>query len=150
MTGPRRETLLPARFAPLAAETAGVSTPAAATTLGFGASFVHVQRTTLELGAVQAGDGLVGFLGVAHFDKRKAAGAARIAIRHQVDPINRSIPLKHGTYGGVCSGKIQIANENILHVFILFCLSIARQRRGRSGQPGSGGTFKRHLKYSMN
>jgi hypothetical protein len=108
---------LPARFAPLPTETAGVS--AAATTLGLGASFIDVQRAAFEIGTVQTGDGPVCFLSVAHFDKRKAAGAASITIRHQIDAINCSIPLKHGTHGRVGSGKIQIAYENILH-FLLF------------------------------
>src|SRR5262249_20131730 len=137
---------LPARLAPLTTETATVS--AAAATLALGTSFIDVQSATSKIRAVQAGDGPVGFLGIAHFDKRKAAGAAGITIRDQIDTINCSIPLEHLTHRRIGGGKIQIAYENILHFFTLFCLSIVRARQGRSGQPSSGGTIKRHPKCS--
>jgi hypothetical protein len=119
------ERFLPARFAPLTTETAAVS--AAATTLRLGTSFIDVQGAAFEIRTVQAGDGPVGFLGVAHFDKRKPAGAASITIRHQIDPINCSIPLKHGAHGRVGSGKIQIAYENILQFFTLSVFQLCGQ-----------------------
>ena len=109
------EGCLPARFAPLAAETAAVATTATAATLGLGAGFIDVQCAAFEIRAVQAGDCPIGFLGIAHFDKRKAAGAAGITICNQIDTINSSIPLENGTNGRIGSGKIQIAYENVLH-----------------------------------
>jgi hypothetical protein len=115
---------LPARLAPLASETAAISATAATLTLGPG--FIDIQRTTSEIRAVQAGDGPVGFLGVAHFDKCKATGTAGITIRHQIDTINRSIPFEHGANRRIGCGKIQITYKNILH-FYSFCLSIVRQ-----------------------
>jgi hypothetical protein len=120
--------LLPARFAPLTAETAAASATAAA--LGLGTSFIDVQRATFEIRAIQAGNRAVGFVGVAHFHKRKTAGAAGITIRYQIDTIHGSIPFKHGTDRRIGGGKIQIAYENILHFFTLFCLSIVRARQG--------------------
>ena len=146
MDGRCLEECLPARLAPLTTETAAVSATAA--TLDLGAGFIDVQCAAFEIRAVQAGYSPVGFLAVAHFDKRKAAGAAGITIRNQIDTINGSIPLEHGTNRRIGRGKIQIAYENVLHFYTLFCLSIVRARRGRSGQPSSGGTFKRHIKFT--
>ena len=50
---------------------------------------------------------------------RLAPLTAGITIRHQIDTINCSIPLEHGTNRRIGSGKIQIAYKNILH-FQLF------------------------------
>jgi hypothetical protein len=111
------EELLPARFAPLT--TGAAVSAAAASSLSLGTGFIDVQRAAFKISAVQARNSPVGFLGVAHFDKRKTAGAAGIAIGHQVDTINRSIPFEHRTQGRLGGGKIQIAYENILH-FLIF------------------------------
>ena len=108
-----RNGCLPAGLAPLTAETAAVSATAA--TLGLGTRFIDVQRAAFEIRAVQAGDSPVGFLGVAHLDKRKAAGTAGITIRNQIDTVDRPILLEHGTNRRIGSGKIQIADKNILH-----------------------------------
>src|SRR5689334_19361494 len=90
---------LPARFAPLTPETAAAAAwPATATSLGLGTSFIDVQRTSFEIRAIQGSDGPVGFLGLAHFHKREAAGAAGVTIRHQIDAINSSILFKHRTH----------------------------------------------------
>ena len=74
------------------AEAAAASATTA--TLALGTGFIDVQCTAFEIRAVQAGDRPVGFLGVAHFDKSKTAGAAGITIRNQIDTIDCSIPLK--------------------------------------------------------
>ena len=103
---------LPARLAPLMSVTAAVSSTAA--TLDLGTSFIDVQCAAFEIRSVQASDGPVGFLSFAHFDKRKAAGAAGITIRHQIDTINGSITLEHYTNRRIGSGKIQIAYKNTL------------------------------------
>jgi hypothetical protein len=121
---------LPARFAPLTRVTAAASATAAATaTLALGASFIDVHCPAFEIRAVQTGDGPVGFLGVAHFDKRKAAGAAGIPIRHQTDTINCAIPLEHGTNGRLGSSEIQIAYKNILHFLLFLSFNCAGKTR---------------------
>jgi hypothetical protein len=110
------EGCLPARLAPLATETAAISATAA--TLALGTGFIDVQRAAPEIRAVQAGDGPVGFLGVAHFDKRKSPGAASVTIRYQINTINCSVPLEHGANRRIGSTKIQITYKNILHVLL--------------------------------
>jgi hypothetical protein len=113
---------LPARLAPLTTETAAVSATAAVRRLGAG--FIDVQCAAFEIHAVQAGDSPVGFFGVAHFDKRKAAGAAGITIRNQVDTVNCSIPLEYGTNRGIGSGKIQV----VVSIFSCLKNEVARLR----------------------
>lgn len=111
---------LPARLAPLTAEPAAVSATSAASALALGTSFIYVQCAAFEVGAIQAGNSPVGFLGVAHFDKREAAGTAGITIRDQIDTINRSIALEHGANRRLSGGKIEIAYKDILHFPLLF------------------------------
>jgi len=118
---------LPARLAPLMSVTAAVSSTAA--TLDPGTSFIDVQCAAFEIRSVQASDGPVGFLSFAHFDKRKAAGAARLTIRHQIDTINGSITLEHYTNRRIGSGKIQIAYKNILHFLLFLSLNCAGKTR---------------------
>jgi hypothetical protein len=107
---------LPARLAPLTAETA-VSTTAA--TLALRTGFIYVQRAAFEIRAIQASDGPLGFLGVAHFDKGKSTGATGITIRYQINTINCSVPLEHSANRRIGGSKIQVTYKNILH-FLLF------------------------------
>jgi hypothetical protein len=71
-----RRRFLPARFARLA-RVAGIVVPAsaaaAATAINFGARFIHGQRSSPGIFAVQSGDGLFRFIVVRHFHKTKAA-----------------------------------------------------------------------------
>ena len=100
---------LPARFAPLTGESA------AAIALALGPGFIDVQSTSFELRSVQTGDGLIRFLRITHFDERESTGAAGIAVGHNIDTINGSIPLEHRTNRRIGSGKIQIAYKNVFH-----------------------------------
>ena len=106
---------LPARLASLTSVTA----TAAAGTLALGTSFIDVQRAAVEVRAVQTGDRTVGCRGVAHFDKRKATGAAGITIGYHIDAIHCAVLLEQSTNRRLGGGKIQIAYEDILH-FLLF------------------------------
>jgi hypothetical protein len=101
----------------------------AAAALAFGTSFIDVQCAAFESRAVQAGDGPVGFLGVAHFDKRKAAGTACITVCYEIHSINCSIPLEHGTNRRIGRGKIQIAYKNILHYSLFLSFNCAGKTR---------------------
>jgi hypothetical protein len=116
---------LSAGLAPLTTETATVSAPAA--TLALGPGFIDVEGAAFEIRAVQAGDGPVGLLGAAHFDKCKAAGSSGITIRHQIDTINCSIPLEHGSNRRIGNGKIQIAYKNILHSLLFSVFQLCGQ-----------------------
>jgi hypothetical protein len=124
---------LPTRLTALTTESAAVSATtavsAATATLALGTGFIDVQCAAFEIRAVQTGDSPVGFLGVAHFDKRKAAGAAGITIRNQIDTINCSIPLEHGPNRRIGGGKIQIAYKNILHSLLFLSFNCAGKTR---------------------
>jgi hypothetical protein len=60
--------------------------------------FVHAKRATVERTAIHPLDRLGGFLGAAHGHESKAARAAGLAIRDQVDITDRSELLERGTY----------------------------------------------------
>ena len=118
---------LPAGLAALARVTAAVCVTAA--TLDLGPSFIDVQCAAFKICAVQAGYGPIGFRSVAHFNKRKAARAAGIPVRNQVDTINCSIPLEHGANRRIGCGKVQIAYKNILHFYFFLSFNCAGKTR---------------------
>src|SRR5260370_27475157 len=86
---------LPARFAGLARGFAVIlvrkTLPASAAVIEarrarrfFGARFIDFQVSAADLLAIQARNGLRGFVVVGHFHERKAPGAAGLPILHQV------------------------------------------------------------------
>jgi len=113
---PQENLRLPAGFATLAEPAAAAAGAAGATVLAR-ASFIHVQCATVHRGAVQAVDGAIGLVGIAHFDEGEAARAASVTIRHDGDAIDRSVFLKPGADRCFSRPEIQIANKDVLQVF---------------------------------
>jgi hypothetical protein len=92
---------------------AALATASAA--FGLGTRFVDVERPSVEVGAVQSCDGLVGLAVVRHFDKCEAARSAGITISYDIHSRNVAVRLEKRADGGICGIKIQIAYKNILH-----------------------------------
>src|ERR1019366_2354383 len=151
--------VLPAGLAALArsttATTAGTATatpttkapatPAAA--LGFRPSLVDIERTAIEISTVESRNGAVRFGGVRHFDERKSARAAGVAVGYEVDTIHLSVGLKERTDGRFSCCEIQIAYKDVFHIVVMSFNRAARL--GRFGpQPGWCRTFKRLFQYS--
>ena len=109
-----RQGVLPAGFA-----TAAAATTTAAAAVGLRPGFIHIERATSQILAVQGLDGTVGFPGVGHLDEGKASGAARVAVRHQADFLNSSIRREEGADRLFSGAKIQITYENILQPCLL-------------------------------
>src|ERR1017187_4417438 len=150
---------LPAGLAALAgsptATTAGTATAtptteAAATTaaaLGFRPSLVNIERTAIEISTIEGRNGAVRFGGVRHFDERKSAGAAGVAVGYEVDTIHLSVGLEERTDGRFSCCEIQIAYKDVFHIVVMSFNRAARL--GRFGpQPGCCRTFKRLFQYS--
>ena len=92
---------LPAVSAASAATTAATSAAitatiftAPATAFCLGAGFVHVQRASADLGAIQGGNRFVTFFRVGHLYKSESAGAARVAVGQDGDAVYLSVRLK--------------------------------------------------------
>src|SRR5579883_1070270 len=85
--------LLPAPALASAAAAAAVATETAAATaaLRLGTRFVNVERTAVDVAAVQAVDGSVAFGIHAHFHEREAAGLPCVTIRDDVHTVYRSV-----------------------------------------------------------
>jgi hypothetical protein len=82
-----------------AAEAAATTTTALLTLL----RFVDAKRPTVESATIHALDRLGGFLGGTHGHEGKAAGAAGLTVRDQVDIADRSELLERRTYA-LCIG----------------------------------------------
>jgi len=111
-----RDSRLPAISALLAATTVAVATVSASRrTVSLGPGFIDVQRSAIEISAIQGVDGAVPFSIAAHFDKCEAAGLAGIAVRNNVDTIDGSVRFKHGTECFFGCAEAEISYENIFH-----------------------------------
>jgi hypothetical protein len=67
---------------------------ATAAAFRFRTRFIHIQRPSAELSAVQRCDRPLRFCFVRHFNKCKSTGPARIAIRLNADPLNLTVRFK--------------------------------------------------------
>jgi hypothetical protein len=116
---------LPARL-PAAAATAAATAAAAGPAIATAAAttgpsvrlrprLVDVQRSAFVVLAIQAGDGLLGFLVAAHLDKPKAPRLTGIAIRHNADALNGPVSLKQGAKTIFRRPVTEVSYKNILH-----------------------------------
>jgi hypothetical protein len=96
-------TSIAAATAAIAAAAATEATSSASTALLPLLGFVHPQGASVERATIHALDRLGGFLGGSHGHKGKAAGAAGLTIRDQVDIADRSELLERRTYA-LCIG----------------------------------------------
>src|SRR5258708_5086389 len=67
---------------------------ASAGTVRLRLGFIDLQCASTQFGAIQGGNGLLGFACVGHFHKRKAAGAAGFPVGDHADFLDCSMGLK--------------------------------------------------------
>jgi hypothetical protein len=131
----RKYLRLPTRFARLAsmaliviASAAATATAAASATgtpkalstaaaglVSLGLGFIDLQSAATEFRPVQRRDGLFGFAGVGHLNKRKSARASGLAISDHVDGVHLSMrreQIAQLRFGG---GVGQVANVKVFH-----------------------------------
>jgi hypothetical protein len=100
-----------------AARTAAAAAGSAGTAIGFGAGFVDIQGASAEFFAVQGCDGFLGFAGIGHFYKGKAARAPGVTVRDQADLIDFAVRFKQGTQFRFGGAVREVANKKLLHGF---------------------------------
>lgn len=74
-----------------------LSEPASGSALSLGTSFVHVERTAIEIFPVQGIDRAVRFGIVRHLDEREATGLACVTIPNNVYVIDAAVRLESRT-----------------------------------------------------
>src|SRR4029077_7851642 len=65
---------------------AATASATAATAFGLRSRFVHVERASADLRAVESRDRLVSLLGVRHLDEAETTRPARVPVGHDADP----------------------------------------------------------------
>jgi hypothetical protein len=111
--------IAPGRRLPAAITTAAVPVSAAArTALRLRTGFVNIQRSSIEISAVESANGRIAFRIDAHFDEGESSGLPGVAIGHDIDPLNGAIRIKHGPEGIFGGPEAEITYKNILHYFI--------------------------------
>jgi hypothetical protein len=68
---------------------------AAGSALRFRACFVDVQSTAVEVCSVESVDSGIAFRIDAHFHEGKASGLPGVAVRHEIDAVDRAVGFKH-------------------------------------------------------
>jgi len=107
---------LPAFAAITAAAARTITTPAAATPLPFGASFVYVQGPAAEFHPIEGSDCRLRFSVVGHLDEAKASWLSGVTVGDDADTVNSSVSLKQladGLFGGP---KTEVPNKNVCHL----------------------------------
>ena len=78
--------------------------------------FIHVQRAAVQFGAVEAGDGRFGFIGVGHFHEGEAARLAGGPVGYDTDTFHGAI-LREGLMQVFLRGpETEISYENVGHL----------------------------------
>ncbi len=77
--------------------------------------FVHAQCATAHRKAIQALNG-AGSVGIAHFDKGKAARTTRFTVHDHIHGLNSPMLRKQSTHLALVSGKGQISNVDFRHI----------------------------------
>src|SRR5271166_4519204 len=83
--------------------------------VGFGPGFVDIDRAATQVRSIEAGDGLIGFLGIRHFDERETAGAACVAVGHQAYPFHGAVCLEGRANGVLRCAEIQVTDKYFFH-----------------------------------
>jgi hypothetical protein len=138
---PCRSTLLPAALARAAA-----SAPIAAARAAFGlrASFVDVQRSAVDVFAVQAVDRGVTFGVGAHFDKCETPGLTGLTIGDNIHSVNGAVCLEHGTHGVLRGPETEVTYKNVFQSSFFLNLQScepAKSNRGGIFGPNDAGTY---------
>jgi hypothetical protein len=107
-----------------ATTTASAEAAATAAALGFRPSLINIERTAIKICTIEGRNRAIRFSGVRHFDERKTARTAGVAVGYQVDTVHLSIRLKERTDRRFSSCEIQIAYKDVFHIVV--CLSIVR------------------------
>jgi len=99
---------------PAFASEAGTAT---AGTIRLGARFVHVQSTAIEVHAVDGGDGFIALSVVCHLHEAEASCLTGVAIRNDVDTIDRAVGFEQRTDRFFRSPKTEVSNVNVLQLY---------------------------------
>jgi hypothetical protein len=120
-----RANYLPAATPAAAATTVSAAIPAPATTLasttaaagmfGFWTRFIHVQRASSNLRAVQRGDRLIAIFVTSHLDEAEAAGASSLAVGHDADAIHWTEGFENLPEIFLRGIEIQVPHKNVFH-----------------------------------
>jgi hypothetical protein len=106
--------MLPARLV-TTITAAAVSSPC--TTGGLWTGFIHIQCPAVHIRSVQGCDGLVGFAGIAHFDKCKTSCLPRVTICNNVHSVNTAVGFKKRTNLLFASLETEVSYKDIFHLY---------------------------------
>ena len=84
---------LPARSlsSAISSSAAAEAPPTGTTTRGFETRFIYIQRSTVEIGAIQLSNRGLGCRRVPHFDEREAAGLARVPVGDHIHALHLAV-----------------------------------------------------------
>ena len=93
-----------------------------------------MQRSAANFMAVDCRNGPVAFSVVAHFDKSKASGLSRVAVRNDVHMVNRPMSFKQRTDVLFAGAETEISYKNTLHLILLSGFESGKIRVGEEAR----------------
>jgi hypothetical protein len=83
--------------------------------IGLWFGFVDFQSSTSEAGSIQRGDRFIGFTGIGHFDKSKAASPAGFPVGDDADALDCAVRLEESAKFWFSCTVGQVADVQVLH-----------------------------------
>jgi hypothetical protein len=98
-----------------ATRTSAATSAGRAAAIGLGTGFINIQSAPTQLFSVERGNCFFRFGGIGHFDERKAARPASVAIGHDADLLDGPVGLEQRPQ--LCfSGAVgDVADKQLLH-----------------------------------
>jgi len=90
--------------------------------------FVNIQRTPVEVFAIQGGNSALGFAVDAHFHESEAPGASRIPVSYDVHTVYLAISLEHGSNRLFGGPEAEVTYKDIFHLSLFSGICRAANR----------------------
>lgn len=121
--------MLPAPVLAAATAIAAVSTASA---VFLRPGLIHIERSAIQLVAVERGNGLYTLAVIAHFHECEASGLPGIAVGYDVHAVNRAVRFKKGSKPIFGSAEAEVSYKYIFQ--LVFFLEFAEQRIGEQAR----------------
>jgi hypothetical protein len=112
----------------------------------FGTRFIYIQRSTVEIGAIQLSNRGLGCRRVPHFDEREAARLARVPVRDDIHALHIAVSGERRMKIVLGSLKTEISDKYICHRMKSFLVDLSLSDCSRTNLSEGNVAVGRHSK----
>lgn len=122
---PPNSALLPA---PVPAAATAIAAVSSASAVCLRPGLIHVERSAIQLVAIESGNSLYALAVIAHFHECEASWLPGIAVGYDVHTVNRAVRFKKGSKPIFGSAEAEVSHKYVFQ--LIFFLQFAGQRIG--------------------